>query len=86
MKHNAESEYRFYTYLDAINNTSVEAFGIPSVYYFGQWNGYFLMAITFLETELETKSMENGQLTDADVLIIFREFVSVSLTAGRKIN
>lgn len=35
---NTENEYEMYTYLDAINNPNVEAYGIPSIYYYGKWN------------------------------------------------
>lgn len=74
----AEIEYELYTCLRAINNATVEEYGIPSVYYYGHWNDHILMAITFLDTEIKTKSLKNGQLNEADVLILFREFVRIS--------
>lgn len=74
-KENAKKEYEMYTYLDAINNASVEAYGIPSVYYYGQWNDCYLMAITLLDTKSYKMYGPNG-INHVDVLIVFREFVS----------
>lgn len=71
----AAKEYAIYTYLDAINNTDVERYGIPSVHYFGLWDDYVLMAITLLDANCMKKS-KNGQLNELDMIIIFREFVS----------
>lgn len=74
-KDNALKEYEMYTYLGAINNASTETCGIPSVYYYGQWNGCYLMAITLLDTESYQMRGPNG-INQVDVLIVFREFVS----------
>lgn len=71
----ALDEYEIYTYLNAINNTSVEMYGIPSVYYFGRWNDYVLMAITLLDTKFD-KVFSSEKIIELDVLIMFREFVS----------
>lgn len=71
----ATREFEIYSYLNAVKNSSVEAFGIPTVYYCGRWNGYFLMAITSLDSEIQKKSNE-GKVNNVDVMIIFREFVS----------
>lgn len=80
-QHYAEHEYKMYTCLDAINNSKVEAFGIPAVYYYGQWKGHTLMAITLLDTE-----PPNHQLNEADILILFLEFVCRLLTKLRSLN
>lgn len=72
----ATREFEIYSYLNAVKNSSVEAFGIPSVYYCGRWNGYILMAITSLDSEIKKKSDE-GKVNNVDVMIIFREFVSI---------
>lgn len=74
---NAEHEYRIYTWLGAINNTEVEKFGIPSVYWYGWWNNHVLMAMTLLDSEFHTRCKKN-QVTDVDILIVFREFVNTS--------
>lgn len=77
-KHHAQEEYQMYTYLGAIQNSSVEAFGIPSVYYYGQWQDLYLMAITLLDSQSYEMSGDDGIVNQVDVLIVFREFVSRS--------
>lgn len=67
---NAEREFEVYTYLESINQTDKEAYGIPTVYYYGRWEGCVLMAITLLD------KLKNYQMNSMDILIIFREFVS----------
>lgn len=64
-----------YTYLNAINNETVERYGIPSVYYYGVWNNHYLMAITLLDSEFK-RHADAGKLNELDLLIICREFVS----------
>lgn len=71
----AEHEYAIYTWLGAVNNTKVEDFGIPSVYFYGFWNNHALMAITLLDSECH-KMFKTKQYTEVDILIVFREFVS----------
>lgn len=71
----AETEYKMYTYLNAINNSDIEMCGIPSVYYYGQWEDHILMAITLLDSPVTFPS-EFDSINELDVLIIFREFVS----------
>lgn len=74
----AINEYEIYTYLNAINNASVEMYGIPTVYYFGKWNDYVLMAITLLDTKFD-KIFASDKIIELDVLIMFREFVSSTM-------
>lgn len=81
----AKHEYEIYACLDAINNTKIEAFGIPSVYYYGRWNGHILMAITLLDTKLNAEQSDH-QLNEADILIIFLEFVSIFVNQSRSLN
>lgn len=71
---NAAREYTVYSYLNAIHNndSNIEIYGIPSVYYYGRWDGFILMALTLLDATLKEKPESNV----LDVLIIFREFVS----------
>lgn len=76
----AAREYAVYKYLDAVNNTGVENFGIPSVYYFGLWDDYVLMAITLLDVDCMKKAKKR-QINELDTIIIFREFVSKMKTA-----
>lgn len=66
------NEYKMYTYLNAINNSTVESYGVPAVYYYGTWYDYILMAITLLDPKFNN----NYRFYDVDILIVFREFVS----------
>lgn len=70
----AKREYKIYSYLNAINNTDIERLGIPSVYYFGKWNDYILMATTLLD-ETFNKRIHAKHVNETDLLIICREFV-----------
>lgn len=72
-KYEAAKEYKMYTYLHAINNELVEQYGIPTVYYFGKWANFFLMAITLLDTSVKSII---GNVNELDGLIMFRDFVS----------
>lgn len=75
----AYDEYRMYSYLDAINSTESEKFGIPSVYYYGkcQQTGLILMGFSLLEKNIEDLA-NSGKLLehDVNVLMILRDFVS----------
>lgn len=77
---NAEREYEAYTYLDAINNTDVEQYGIPAVYYYGTWDGYILMAITLLDSNYEGGRRIERKLNDIDIMILARDFVCIILS------
>lgn len=74
---NAAREYAIYSYLNAIynNDSSIEIYGIPSVYYYGRWERFILMALTLLDTTVKVRSISNESHV-VDILIIFREFVS----------
>lgn len=71
----AEREFEIYTYLNAINNTDIERFGIPAVYYFGTWHDHILMAITLLDSKFN-ECHRSRTLKEIDILIVAREFVS----------
>lgn len=76
-KASAEQEYRIYSYLHAIDNSTVERFGIPTVYYYGKWEDFIVIAIT-----LCNRGSLNDYCDDFDLeiplnnLIVFRQFVS----------
>lgn len=70
-------EYEMYTYLNAIDNETVEVYGIPSVYYFGKWNNYVLMGISLLDTTSD-RIFKTNKINELDILIMFREFVSIT--------
>lgn len=72
----SETEYVTYSHLNAINNTGVLKYGIPTIYYYGTWNNYKLMAMTLLDSKYQQK-IENGDITPMDLLIACREFVKV---------
>lgn len=72
-KTTAEKEYKIYAYLNAINNPDVEAFGIPTIFYYGTWHDHVLMAMTLLESPLKRKIK---QITEVDLLIVFQQIVS----------
>lgn len=71
----AINEYEMYTYLGAINIEKVENDGIPSVYYYGRWRNFIMMAITLLDPAFDER-VESLAFETIDILIIFREFVS----------
>lgn len=71
----ATREYEMYTYLNAINDTRIEKYGIPSVHYFGVWDDYILMAITLFNSKCNVKT---GPINEVDGLIVCRDFVSRS--------
>lgn len=68
-----------YSYLNAINRPEVEAYGIPAVYYYGQWQEYkekyHLLAIILLVLEFIQRSKDR-KVSDVDLLILARGFVS----------
>lgn len=71
----SRNEYEIYTYLEAIDNPSVEAYGIPAIYYYGRHNNYALLAMTLLNSEFQD-TVKAGTMTESDVFVAFREFVS----------
>lgn len=77
----AEHEYKMYTYLNAINNSTVELYGIPTVYYYGTWNEYTLTAITLFEYSVLSEHVLRA-MGEVDLFIILKEFVSRSCALG----
>lgn len=82
LKETAEKEYKIYSYLNAINNSTVEAYGIPSIYYYGTWKDHVMMAMTLLDAPLD-KKMKQQQLNEVDLMIVFQQVVSTILERGR---
>lgn len=74
-KQNAEHDYDVYARLRAISNSNVERFGIANVYYFAQWEGYYVMAMTLLDSYLDQK-MAGHAMNKLDIIIIAKQFVS----------
>lgn len=70
----AESERNAYVALGAVNNTEKEAYGIPTLYHYGRWGKYYMIAITLFDSDFAHQN-ENNQLTAVDKLIVFRELV-----------
>lgn len=79
----AAKEYAIYSYLNAVNSSNIEMYGIPKVYYYGRWQGYILMALTLLDSRVEVSS-KSHRINVLNVLIIFREFVSTYSLAGAR--
>lgn len=79
----AKKEYEMYSYLNAINRPEVEAYGIPAVYYYGEWDRnkekYHLLAITLLDLEFYKRAKDH-KVSDIDLLILSRGFVSINRT------
>lgn len=73
-KDQAKREYEMYTYLNAVNQTEPETYGIPTVYYYGRWNGCIVTAYTELEETLAHR-IENGFHSDYDILLLMQQFV-----------
>lgn len=82
--HDAKHEYEMYTYLYAINNTEIEAYGIPSVHYYGRWDGCILIAIILLDPDFNERCIARD-VSEVDILIMSREYVSKSLVLHRQI-
>lgn len=85
LKHKTETdkEYIIYTYLKAIDDTYVEQFGIPAVYYYKQYGpGHMLMAMTFFDGGDLIDVARKGyfELSDEknviNSLLLFKDFVS----------
>lgn len=73
-------EYLMYTYMKAINNVTVENYGVPAVhYYYADWEGCTLLALSLLEPEYtQIVTTPDIRLNDLDALIIMREFVRIT--------
>lgn len=72
------NEYEMYTYLKAIDNETVESYGIPCVYFYGEWENCTLIAITLLDSRFnEIYKAPQLRIKDIDIFIICRESVSL---------
>lgn len=73
----ADEEYEMFSYLHAINEPEVERYGIPAVYYFGEWKELIMMGFSSLEYDLD-KLVDSKQFfeSDVNVLLVLRDFVS----------
>lgn len=86
----ARHEYEIYSYLGAINNTKIEEYGLPCIYYYGQWEGCQMIGMSLLHPEFNNR-FKGLTVNDLDVLILCREFVSsfnfflFTLTIGSKL-
>lgn len=72
----ARHEYEIYSYLGAINNTKIEEYGLPCIYYYGQWEECQMIGMSLLNPEFN-KQYKGLIVNDLDVLILCREFVSI---------
>lgn len=72
-------EYAMYTFLDAINNTNVEKYGFPAIYYFNEWNQHYILTVfSFLDggDAYDRLIKTNHFAEPLNSLILFRNFVS----------
>lgn len=81
-KNKSDQEFEMYTYLNAIDDTNVEKFGLATVYYYNEWNKeYMVMVFPRFEEDL-IDALNRGCFNytikqgAANVLILFRNFVS----------
>lgn len=73
----ADEEYEMFSYLHAINNSEVEKYGIPAVYYYGEWEELIMMGFSLLEYDLnELVVSEQFFESDVNALLVLRDFVS----------
>lgn len=82
-KHETDKEFTIYTYLHAIDNSYVEQFGIPAVYYYKQYSpGHMLLAMTFFDGGdlIDVAQKGHFELSDdknvINSLLLFKDFVS----------
>lgn len=85
-KNESDREYEMYSYLGAIDNESVEQFGLCNIYYYGDWKNewdieFKLIIFTYLSGNLGQWARA-GYFNSAigknglNTLILFRDFVS----------
>lgn len=71
-------EIEFYSYLDAIDNVTVEKFGISNVYYYGKWRSYMLTVFSLFDCDLVNMA-EHFPNRSINSLLLFRDFVRAAL-------
>lgn len=60
----------------AYQNPQVENFGIPAVYYYGEWNDFILITITKFDESLDD-ILKTKLILPLDIMILFKNFVSL---------
>lgn len=76
-RNEALREFQMFFYLKAYKKPEVEQFGIPAIYYYGEWENFIAMAMTKLDKSLYDVCMEPHEFTNPlDALIFIRQFVS----------
>lgn len=71
---NAKREYETYSNLLAINKPYVERYGVPAVFYRGEWENFTVTAYTELDETLQERS-EMSKFRRYDYLLLIRHFV-----------
>lgn len=72
----AEKEFAIFQQLHAYANPQVEKYGIPAVYYHGEWESFILTAITKLDETIE-EIKKTKPILPLDIMILFRNFVCI---------
>lgn len=63
--------------LDAVDNTDIEAKGIPKVYFHGKFfNRYYAIGMTLFSGTLEDRWKKAGNISELSILLIFKRSVS----------
>lgn len=70
----AKREYQMYSYLYAIDNATVEQYGVPSLYYYGEWANFIVTAYTELEETVAVR-VHSGTYYNYDILLLIQQFV-----------
>lgn len=71
-------EYKVCTCLEAIDKPEVEQFGIPAIYYYGEFldGSFIVIALTLLEQSLMSKMEEDHFVKNPiNSLILLKQFV-----------
>lgn len=88
----ADLEFKMYGYLDAINKTDVQIYGIPPLLYYQAWEGFMLSAVPLFDggdlDDLFLKDYFNHKNSSLAInsLILFRDFVSIHKFRKYEIN
>lgn len=74
-KSSADREFEIYWHLDAVDNNTVEQYGISPIFYYNKYKDYIMMVFLLFEENLYDR-MEIIEAGPINSLILFRDFVS----------
>lgn len=82
----SEREFAMYTFLQAMEKPeTLEKFGFADVYYYTEWEGYYLLALSYFDSGDNPKEKKQFFKTDVgkdtiNGLLLFKNFVSTFAT------